>query len=121
MGRRPEKFCDLIGCEFVGFRITEAYWLKSDTVAMSGVFPAIVAETHEMIICLDTALLEKIARLLPQKRHSQEKMMALVNEEENYGFGIANGISLESRSFRMFSEEDFIRYTRLPNQFIWAK
>lgn len=101
------------------FRTVNAYLYELDHTLM-GFFPAVVAGTGEIVVCLDPILLERVKDRLPRRRCKRVKFLALVSGDGTYGYDLSSGTIESATSFHILTHDEFERCVSQERPFKWA-
>ena len=117
----PETLGELMDRDLAGWQLAMAYYLELEHGLM-GFFPAIIAETGQMVLCLDENLLVGgVKELLPERRCRQREILVLANEQEAICFQIANEHGVETKAGHILTDEEFEELTEGESEpFKWT-
>ena len=121
MKKTPKTLGELSGQDdMTGFIPAEVYYLELDH-SLSGIFPALIKSTDEIVICLDEELLKRIEHLLSHRPYKKGRFLALVHLEGGFGFNPESLRGKETPLFRILTKDDFIELLATErNPFKWA-
>ena len=119
------KLSDIIGKDLGNFHLTWAYFLELSH-GLIGVFPALITETKEPFVCLNESLLEKVKKLLPERKSKVSEMLVLATvgdskDNPHLYFNLRSVEELEeTRPFKVLSEEDINTLSAIHGSLEWA-
>ena len=112
---------DIIGKTLPDYELAKGYCLSIDLGGLWGFYPALIAKTEKMVVCLDKRLLRKVWKLLPQRGSKIDELLLLVNLKESFGFNFENNKKEEAEALHILSEGEFHCLTREQEQpFKWS-
>ncbi len=84
-----------------------------------GSFPAIVADSGEMVICLDVELIKRIAECLPPRQFKIGTFLAITCIETGDCFDASDRLNSETESFRALKEHEVEELLSRGDAFRW--
>ncbi|NQT49500.1 hypothetical protein HQ571_02275 [Candidatus Kuenenbacteria bacterium] len=111
---------DVMNEDLNRFQIRRGYMLILKHGLM-GVFPAIITENTEPVVCLDKELLKKAGLLLPERPFTVVEIIMLASAELAVGFNVSNDVDEKTKPFFILTETEFERRVKDEERpFRWA-
>jgi len=120
MSENPKTFGEVMGRDLSGYKQVNAFFLEL-CHGLMGFFPALIAATEEVVVCLDKELLVKVAKTLPPRTCKQGDFLMLANIKGSFGFELNSRKKEDAPALHILTESEFERRVKEEERpFKWA-
>lgn len=120
MSQKPEILEQAMNIDLTGWQLVYGGFLELKHGLM-GFFPAIVAETQEPVICIDSELLDRVEAMLSDRKRIRGEVLMLVHPEQGIGFDLESNPEVGAKPRRILTQAQFDCLTADgANPFKWA-
>ncbi len=110
---------ELFGTDLAGWQIAKCFYLQR-AHGLMGIFPALVAETSELIVVYDEDALEEVKKHLPPHESKVTRLMVIVHPETGVGFSLQGDEFAAMKPIRILTREAIDALCQTEGAFRWT-